>query len=356
MSLQSMVELGYDATTIGAEDLYMGMDYLKATLEETDLTFVSANVYDESTGELVVEPYVVIDRAGVRFGVTGVMDHETRLRTKRGVESAGATLGDQVEVLNEIVPELREKCDHVVVLAHMKTNMARLLAERVPGIDFLVVGMNARHSEEPYEIEGTIFLQPGDRGQYIADYRLSYDAEAALQGYEGKVVALDKGVPADAAMALKLKEHKQVLDGIMKEQAAARAREMQQTRAGTSAYEASCLGVEDSCVRCHAEQYDHWKTAPHAHAYATLQEKFQASNPECLRCHTTCQLGLKPDGSEVVPEGLRNVQCEACHGMGTEHARDGSYGAIRVGTCLHCHDPENSPDFSFATYLPKVTH
>ncbi|MBD3348669.1 MAG: hypothetical protein GF400_05690 [Candidatus Eisenbacteria bacterium] len=352
-----MVELGYDVTTIGVEDLYMGLDYFREVFGNFALPIVSANIYDESTGELVVEPYVIIEKAGVRFGVTGVMDHNTNIRTKRGeVESPGVTMTDFKEAVREIIPELSEKCDHVVVLAHMSKHHAEALVEQVSGIDIVVVGLQANPSMTAYERQNVMFIQPGNRGQHIADYRLSFDEEGVLQGYEGDVVKLDDKVPADAAMALKLKEHKQIVDAMRKEAAAARARELEERRAERGGYQETCLGVEASCTRCHAEQYEHWEGTPHAHAYATLQEKFQASNPECLRCHTTCQLDLKPDGSEVVPEELRNVQCESCHGMGTEHARDGSYGAIRVETCLKCHDKENSPDFSFATYLPKVTH
>jgi hypothetical protein len=62
------------------------------------------------------------------------------------------------------------------------------------------------------------------------------------------------------------------------------------------------------------------------------------------------------DGSVTVANDLRNVQCEVCHGMAGDHARDGSYGKVTVATCVTCHDKENSPDFDFAEYLPKVTH
>jgi hypothetical protein len=103
-------------------------------------------------------------------------------------------------------------------------------------------------------------------------------------------------------------------------------------------------------------QVEQWSATAHAHAYATLEKSLQATNPECLRCHSTCYIDLPADGSVQVAAELRNVQCESCHGMGTDHARDGTYGAVTGETCLACHDRENSPDFDLATYLPKVTH
>jgi hypothetical protein len=351
-----MVEMGYAATTVGQGDLFMGREYLLALAAETGITLVSANIHDESTGELLVEPYVVVDRAGVRFGITGVLDRTVDIRTRKGVDSSGVTVSASNEALAAILPELMGKSDYVVVLAHMTTKRATWLAEEVPGLDFVVVGNQAQKAAEPFEVGGAVFIQSGNRGQSIADYRLRFNSAGGYDGYEGSVVTLDDKVPADASMALKLKEHKAAVETLNKELAAERASQREERRRGADAYVEACLGAEASCVRCHSEQYDSWKETPHATAFATLQEAFQSTDPACLRCHTTCQLGLKQDGSVQVPENLRGVQCESCHGIGTEHARDGSYGAIKVETCLSCHDEENSPDFDLATYLPKVTH
>ena len=356
LSVRAMKEMGYAATTIGYSDLYMGVDYFRERVAESGLTVVSANVYDESTGERVVEPYAVVNVAGVKFGITGVLDHNTPVRTHRKVETSGVGVTPPDEELEKLLPEIRKKADYVVLLSHLGLKLSKELAERIPGIDFVVVGNQSGKSSKPFEVGGAVFLQPGTRGQNIADYRLTFDGKGDLESYDGTVVALDEKVPGDAAMALELKEHKLAVDELNKQRAAELAKKRRAEAAGVAGFEETCLGVDASCVRCHREQYDKWKETPHAHAFETLEAKVQSTNPQCLRCHTTCQLDLPLDGSVSVPEGLRGVQCEACHGMGTSHARDGSYGAIRVETCLACHDKENSPNFSLATYLPKVMH
>ena len=77
---------------------------------------------------------------------------------------------------------------------------------------------------------------------------------------------------------------------------------------------------------------------------------------------------------------LRGQQCENCHGPGSGHTatferweKDPSSvsqsdlraanAAVRVdlataadSTCIKCHDGNNSPDFEFETYWPKVRH
>jgi hypothetical protein len=51
------------------------------------------------------------------------------------------------------------------------------------------------------------------------------------------------------------------------------------------------------------------------------------------------------------------VQCEACHGMGSDHKRWVDHGsAVPEATCRGCHTAETSPTFSMAAYRPHVLH
>jgi len=355
-NVSGMVRSGYAAATIGKFDLYQGAQYLTDRVEGTSLTLVSANVLDEFSGELLVEPYVILERAGVKFAVTGVMAAEQKPKTDREIEAVGVTVSNPVAALEALVPVMREKADFVVVLSQLGLTQSKDLPLQVPGIDFIVIGAHSTHSAKPFEVEGTVFLQPGQRGQYMSDYRLTFDEAGTYLGYSGSTVVLDDKVPADASIALLLKEHKIAVNMLQKQTAAERARSSQTAQVGSQAYRESCIGTDGSCRRCHQQQFEQWSDTAHAHAYVTLEKSIQATNPECLRCHSTCYIDLPSDGSVAVATELRNVQCEACHGMGTDHARDGTYGTVEPATCLVCHDKENSPDFDLATYLPKVTH
>jgi hypothetical protein len=300
---------------------------------------------------LVVPPYVIVERAGFRFAITGVLDPESDIRTSRDVETLGVTIEDPKESLSAILPELKEKSDFVVLLSQLGLDKAKLLAEELPEFDIVVVGNTPQYSAVNFEVGGAVMMQPGYKGQRIADYRFEFGAGAVYEGYEGEVAELGDNVPSDASMALELKEHKIAIEEARKRRAMANKPKPTEPQ-----YVADCLGVEGTCARCHKPEYDAWKATAHSHAFATLEEGHQSTNPECLRCHVTCYLDLPADGSVSVKQELRNVQCEACHGKATDHARDGSYGEVTVNTCMPCHDEENSPDFDYATYLPKVMH
>jgi len=355
VTFTGMVRMGYVAATIGEYDLRAGAAYLLERAGETGMQLVSANVYDAATGRPLVKPYVIVDRGGVKFGITGAIASDLEIRLNQGVDNSGVTVGNAAEALKALIPEIRKKADFVIVLSHMGLDQSKELVAAVPGIDFLVVGNQSNYAAELFDVGTTTFLQPGYKGQYMSECRLSFDAGGVYLGHKGSAVAMDEKAPSDASMALLVKEHKAAVEQLSKDQAAqqAQARETQKRQAQRGE---ACIGVQGSCKRCHETQYDEWLTTAHAKAFATLEAAQQSTNPACLKCHTTCEMDVKADGSEPVPEEMRNVQCESCHGLGARHARDGSYGQVSVKTCLACHNKEQSPNFDYAQYLPKVTH
>jgi predicted CXXCH cytochrome family protein len=55
---------------------------------------------------------------------------------------------------------------------------------------------------------------------------------------------------------------------------------------------------------------------------------------------------------------LSDVGCESCHGPGRKHVQRtlARYGQTSIETCTGCHDADNSPDFDYYAYLPRVIH
>ena len=97
---------------------------------------------------------------------------------------------------------------------------------------------------------------------------------------------------------------------------------------------------------CHKVEYNSWLETTHAkateHAMDSTDREYTA---ECLTCHAT-----------NADENLAGVQCEACHGYGSPHARDGKWVQQAKDSCVMCHDEKNSPDFDYATYWEKIKH
>ena len=102
------------------------------------------------------------------------------------------------------------------------------------------------------------------------------------------------------------------------------------------------------CKMCHKVEYTSWEGMAHAKAFDRLKPEEQG-DAECLKCHAT-------GGSAELP----GVQCEACHGAGSEYKsikvmkeREASVAAGLMlpdeASCKGCHEntPHDVPAFDF---------
>ncbi|MFZ5763362.1 MAG: UshA-like (seleno)protein [Thermodesulfobacteriota bacterium] len=105
------------------------------------------------------------------------------------------------------------------------------------------------------------------------------------------------------------------------------------------------------CATCHRTEADFWRQSRHARAYETLRARNQHFNPNCLPCHVT------GPASTTMPEDLRAVSCETCHGPGRDHSNDPSRAMVKVPpaqSCLGCHTPEHDDSFDYPRDLTRL--
>ncbi|UCG38102.1 MAG: cytochrome c family protein [bacterium] len=117
---------------------------------------------------------------------------------------------------------------------------------------------------------------------------------------------------------------------------------------GVRAAEPLYIGAK-FCRTCHSgsdrERYHLWLESRHGKAFDSLVGA-RKTDPECLGCHTT---GYgKPMSESTSERDLRGVQCEACHGPGSEYksmrvmkdpdlARQNGLWDVNREVCLGCH-------------------
>lgn len=132
--------------------------------------------------------------------------------------------------------------------------------------------------------------------------------------------------------------------------------------------EASFVGA-NKCAECHESEARFWQQTKHAGAWQTLVTVRKQFSLDCVRCHVTgwqqpggvCRIDRTAAGEPGLNGhgvGRQDVQCEACHGPGSEHVADDSGGHIKaeVGQplCVRCHEAANSPHFDYTKYKPFI--
>lgn len=127
----------------------------------------------------------------------------------------------------------------------------------------------------------------------------------------------------------------------------------------------SYIGAK-ACRKCHMKQHRSWKKMKHKAAWDALPEKYRDpaqkddDGNSCISCHVT-GWGAADRGGFVDAEKsahLLGVQCEACHGAGSQHkvagdkvlkdkrkkfdAGEKKFINLTTTNCSKCHNPHKS--------------
>lgn len=194
--LKGMAMMGYDAINLAEKDLQYGAEFLQSAQKEHKLPFISANIYDKSSGKLFAKPYVVKEINGFKVGIFGI---ETDAANPRLVHF-GFEAKDPVAAAKEMVEKLGQKCDVVVALAHIGLTKAKELAGQVKGIDFIVSGYRWDKTYSPVMVGETVIMQSGTQGKYMGHITFNLkDNKASMVA--GKLVNLNSKIADDQKLA-----------------------------------------------------------------------------------------------------------------------------------------------------------
>ena len=349
-------KLDYDVFGVGSNELNYGLEFLREMESKHSLKFVSANLRN-SSGELLFEPWTVVERGGVKFAFISVIAPRYKIVTMTA-DNDEFIIDDPREALDRHLPDMEAAADIVVLLAQMPSAGVReMLTAMGPGsgIDICIEGRDARQYRRINRVNGdVILLAANNEGKYVGQVDLVLGDDKSIQDAVVTVHALDDNAP-------EVKELREKVDTFKAEngEAVVKVESFTHTR-GYGAESEKFLGVHN-CARCHVDEARSYSRTKHAQAYNTLQTKGQQNNPECVSCHVVgfdWVNGFDQVADPNLPgrESLKNVQCEACHGYGTQHDRQGDWLTAARESCVVCHDQANSPDFDYETYWARIAH
>jgi 2',3'-cyclic-nucleotide 2'-phosphodiesterase/3'-nucleotidase len=170
--------LKYDAQTFGNHDVEVGHKVYDKWIKELDCPVVGANIIDLKSGKPYVEPYVMIEREGVRVAILGMLTpaipnwlHQSLWSGMRFEEMVSCTKR-WVKILRE-----QEKADVVIGLFHSgwdggivtdtyDEDATQKVAEQVEGLDVIFFGHD--HRERNTTVKKVLCLDPSCNAQKVA--------------------------------------------------------------------------------------------------------------------------------------------------------------------------------------------
>ncbi|MDR9825875.1 bifunctional 2',3'-cyclic-nucleotide 2'-phosphodiesterase/3'-nucleotidase [Vibrio sp. FNV 38] len=212
---KAMNLMDYDVANIGNHEFNFGLDFLAATLEGANFPYISANVYDQETGEhyfkpYLIQPYQFKDIDGkehtVKVGYIGFVPPQIMVWDKANLE--GQVFAQDIkESAEQLVPEMKALGAEVIIaIPHsgISTDPYKQNAENstfylseVEGIDAIAFGH--AHAVFPSndfaniqgidvdkgQVNGVTAVMPGRWGSHVGIMDLT------LKQSEGKWTVID---------------------------------------------------------------------------------------------------------------------------------------------------------------------
>ncbi len=376
-AIAALEQMKYDAVALSPEDLKFGVfQTLGVLLNQKDkLPIVAANVApSEAMAQAfagIIRPSVVAPAGPYKIGVTAIVDPEW-YKALKDPELTVLEVKPPAEALPDVLRKLEAESDVQVLMVQGPPEMARSLGEQFKGFDLIVATSPVADPDgraEPINDGKSYVIQVGQQGKYVGVVGLL----AVEKGQKTPPIRYQR-LPLTDQRYRNADEMRTLIDVTMQQH----LKDLQVVEnfprmANAAAPTGSAYAGAAACKTCHPNAYDKWLSTPHSHAFETLihpkdPQRIREFDAECVTCHTTgftYKTGWV--SAEKTPQ-LKGNQCENCHGPASKHVEDPTNkefltslhrtaeSADKSGFCQKCHDSENSPDFAFKVYYPRIVH
>jgi 2',3'-cyclic-nucleotide 2'-phosphodiesterase (5'-nucleotidase family) len=200
--VEIMTLMGYDAGTVGNHEFDHGWPQVAKLRALAGYPLLNANAFDPAGKCFGDEPYHVFTVGGVRIGVIGLLSGEMATLTTTA-NWAGCTVEPPLAAAKRLVPEVRAKCDVVVLLTHVGVETDAAIAGAVPGIDLVVGGHSHTELKEPLAVASgdrkVPVVQAYRYGERVGIVDFEWDAETrTVRGLKGRLVKIDPATMPNA--------------------------------------------------------------------------------------------------------------------------------------------------------------
>ena len=190
--VQVMNLMGYQAAAVGNHEFDFGLEKLRLQSLEMKFPLLSANIRYKAGGavpsDIGIQPFAIIERGGIKFGVVGLTTRVTPTTTLPDVVAPFDFI-DYETALREFVPQARAAGAEVIVVpAHICRGELSGLARAVADLGISMMGGGHCNDYFSMVIDDTVILGGGAHMESFAWAQLELQAES------GVVEIIDHGI------------------------------------------------------------------------------------------------------------------------------------------------------------------
>lgn len=214
--LRAFAKVGHDGVVVGNHEFDHGVDVLLRHLESAPMPALLANVR-QGDGEPLpgIRDYVVIERAGLRIALVGLLTTSTPSITHRQTKDLLWEAPDKA--LGRVRTELGAKVDLVIPVTHLGVASDRALARAHPDLPLIVGGHSHTFLRTGVREGKTLVVQTGAKASVIGRVDLWLDDRLRVLQSSARHIDL-YAEPEDGGY--RNTEVDQICDGLVKEASA----------------------------------------------------------------------------------------------------------------------------------------
>lgn len=209
--------MGYDSMTLGNHEFNFGLDMIEKIQKEADFPILAANARYKKDDSYLVEPYTVVEVAGVKVGILGLTN--PNIPRWDGPKVTELKFQNMADATAEHIEELKKKSDIIIATAHAGfedeygKDGAKEIVERFPEIRALLVGHS--HSTVKEKMGNTVVGGARDAARQVVRFDLTLKKDGDSWVLEDNDVEIIEVKDYEASKELKdyaMEYHKKTLE------------------------------------------------------------------------------------------------------------------------------------------------
>ena len=197
--LSAFALAGHDGAVVGNHEFDHGVEVLLEHLKAAPMPALLANVRMPGGTPLPgTRDFVIVERAGLRIGLVGLLTTSTPSITHRTTKDLEWT--DPREALTRVRAELAERVDLVIPVTHIGVESDQALAVAHPDLPLIVGGHSHDFLRKGVRVGETLVVQAGSKASVIGRVDLWLRSDGSVEKSTAKHVNLYE--PAEAAFRI----------------------------------------------------------------------------------------------------------------------------------------------------------
>ncbi len=155
-------QIGCDAINVGQYELAAGLPFLMDISKSTSIPFISANLKDAKSNQLLFDPYIIIQRPELKIGIIGLTD----LAPDSIPE---LIMDDYIVAGQEFISKIKKKVDKVVLLVNSDRSTYKDLPTHFSEADLIYTSGSTTLTRPMMRqlVNGPYLYSSGREGRYL---------------------------------------------------------------------------------------------------------------------------------------------------------------------------------------------